>query len=71
VFTRSLEGEVLLVVANCSSATTDVPWSVLPDTAGAELLLGTHLTGDDPSLRAWESRVLLLHRGAAGEQARR
>jgi oligo-1,6-glucosidase len=71
VFTRSLDGEVLLVVANCSSAAADVPWSRLPDATGAELLLGTHAGADDPSLRPWESRVLLLHRPATGEQARR
>jgi oligo-1,6-glucosidase len=71
VLTRVLEAEVLLVVANCSSTPAAVPWSELPDAGGAELLLGTHATGDAGSLLPWESRVLLLHPAASGEQARR
>jgi oligo-1,6-glucosidase len=71
VLTRVLGAEVLLVVANCSSTPVAVPWSELPDAGGAELMLGTHGTGDTGSLLPWESRVLLLHPASSGEQARR
>lgn len=60
-YTRTLGGEVLLVVANWSSGPVALPAS-LPSRDGAELLLGTHAsTADD--LAGWESRVYLLAQG--------
>lgn len=57
-YTRSLGGEVLLVVANWSSGTVAWP-SGLPPVEGAEVLLGTH---PEPSgdLAPWESRIYRL-----------
>jgi oligo-1,6-glucosidase len=57
-FTRTLGDEVLLVVANWSSAPVALP-DGLPSLAGAELLLGTH-DPVAPDLAAWESRVYRL-----------
>lgn len=61
-FTRTLDDEVLLVLANCSSEPVAVDPTAVPDTAGSELLLGTH-SGTPPEgldLAPWESRVLRL-----------
>ncbi|MFT4110747.1 glycoside hydrolase family 13 protein [Propionicimonas sp.] len=57
-YTRTLGEEVLLVVANWSSAPVVLP-SGLPDRAGAEVLLGTHDSLSD-ELAAWESRIYRL-----------
>ncbi|HET9874021.1 MAG TPA: alpha-glucosidase [Propionibacteriaceae bacterium] len=58
-YTRTLDDQTLLVVANCSSESAAVP-DGLPDSEGADLLVSTH--GDAAGeLRPWESRVLLLH----------
>jgi oligo-1,6-glucosidase len=71
--TRTLEGQVLLMVANCSSAPVTVPDGALPDVSGAEVLLATHPgavsnpggTLPEPpgagslELAPWESRVYL------------
>ncbi|MFT4225928.1 glycoside hydrolase family 13 protein [Micropruina sp.] len=59
-FTRTLGDEVLLVVANCSSAPAELPVGSLPDLDGAELILGTHPDRESTVLAAWESRVLSL-----------
>ncbi|MFT3875741.1 MAG: alpha-glucosidase [Propioniciclava sp.] len=58
-FTRTLGDQVVLVVANCSSAAVEFP-AGLPDVSGAALLLGTHEASDAPTLAPWESRVLKL-----------
>lgn len=57
-FTRTLDSQCLLVVANWSSAPVAWP-DGLPDTSEAELLLGTH-TGGGELLAGWESRVYSL-----------
>lgn len=57
-YTRTLDAEQLLVVANWSSTGVDWP-SALPGVAGAELVLGTHqVTG--LGLAGWESRIYRL-----------
>jgi oligo-1,6-glucosidase len=59
-FTRTLDNQVLVVMANCSSTPVDVPGDALPHLGRAQLLLATH--GDAGSLRLvpWESRIYLL-----------
>jgi oligo-1,6-glucosidase len=59
-FTRTLDNQVLVVTANCSSTPVEVPGDALPDIGRARLLLATH--GDVGSLRLlpWESRIYLL-----------
>jgi len=56
-FTRTLDGVVLLVLANCSSAPATIGSEEVPDLAGSEVILPTHGTSYDLSLRPWESRV--------------
>ncbi|SDE42129.1 oligo-1,6-glucosidase [Blastococcus fimeti] len=56
-FTRSLDGETLLVVCNVSRTRHDLA-ALLPQAIGAELVLG-NLPEDDPAqLRPWEARVV-------------
>jgi oligo-1,6-glucosidase len=60
-FTRTLDDDVLLVLANCSSHRVTVDQGGLPDLGGADVLLGTHGTVADASaLAPWESRVYAL-----------
>ena len=59
-FTRTLADASLLVLANFSSSSAEVPPRSLPDIAGARVLLATHLGATGPSLLPWESRVYLL-----------
>lgn len=59
-FTRTLGGQVVLVLANCSSQPVPLPAEELPDLAGAQSLLATHRGGSGSGLQPWESRVLLL-----------
>ena len=57
-FTRSLDGEVLLVVCNVSR--TPYPLAtLLPEAVDAELVLG-NLPDAGAELRPWEARVLRL-----------
>jgi oligo-1,6-glucosidase len=58
-FTRTVDDQVLVVAANCSSTPVELPRDSLPDLGGARLLLATH--GDTGSLRLepWESRIYL------------
>jgi oligo-1,6-glucosidase len=58
-FTRTLGGEVLLVVCNVSA--TPYPLTeLLPEARSGRLLLG-NLADEDPDvLRPWEARVLGL-----------
>ena len=58
-YTRTLDGETLLVVANMSSAQVPLP-DGLPSRADAELLLGTHAGSEGPALAPWESRIYRL-----------
>jgi oligo-1,6-glucosidase len=57
-FTRSLDGVTLLVVCNVSRTPYDLA-SLLPQAAGAELVLG-NLPDAGVELRPWEARVLRL-----------
>ncbi len=62
-FTRTLEDQRLVVVANFSSSLAEVDSSALPDLRRAELLLSTHPESDSWSLRPWESRIYLVRPG--------
>ena len=55
-FTRSLNGEALLVVCNLSRTPYALA-DLLPEAVGAELVLG-NLPDAGPALRPWEGRVL-------------
>jgi oligo-1,6-glucosidase len=57
-FTRSLDGETLLVVCNLSATPYELA-GLLPGAAGAELVLG-NLPDAGAELRPWEARVLRL-----------
>ena len=58
-FTRSLDGETLLVVCNVTGRPCAVG-ELLPEVVDAELVLG-NLTVEDPAVLApWEARVLRL-----------
>ncbi|TFV80139.1 alpha-glucosidase [Blastococcus sp. CT_GayMR20] len=57
-FTRSLDGETLLVVCNVSRRSCDLS-DLLPQAVGAPLVLG-NLPDPGPTLRPWEARVLDL-----------
>jgi oligo-1,6-glucosidase len=65
-FTRTLNGQQVLVVANCSSEPATTLASELPMVAGSQVLLETHRGtpaaghDDDWALNPWESRVYLL-----------
>lgn len=58
-FTRTLDDDVILVLANLASVPCLIPES-LPDASAAELILGTHPVLDSNQLAPWESRVLRL-----------
>ncbi|SOC51791.1 oligo-1,6-glucosidase [Blastococcus aggregatus] len=58
-FTRSLAGSALLVVCNVSRTPHDLA-ALLPESVGAELVLGNLPEDDTAQLRPWEARVLRL-----------
>lgn len=61
-YTRTLDDQALLVLANMSSTDIELP-SGLPDAAGGSLVIATHPDASISSsgtLRAWESRVIQL-----------
>ena len=58
--TRTLDDQVLLMIANWSSAPGSVPPEAIPDLAGAQLLLATHDDSTALELEPWESRIYLL-----------
>jgi oligo-1,6-glucosidase len=60
VFTRTLGDEVLLVLANCSSAPAEVGAELVADLTGSTVLLATHEEAETAKLLPWESRVLRL-----------
>lgn len=57
VFTRTWESVMLLVLANCSSSAATITADAVPDLTGSEVLLPTHGTSYDLTLRPWESRI--------------
>ena len=59
-FTRTLGEQLLVTVANWSSAPAAVPDGALPDLSGARHLLSTHGERRDAALEPWESRIFLL-----------
>jgi oligo-1,6-glucosidase len=60
VITRTLDGDRLLVLANCSSSAVTAPAAQLPSLDGAEVLLATHPGSTGLDLAPWESRVYEL-----------
>jgi oligo-1,6-glucosidase len=58
--TRTLDDQVLLVIANCSSQPASVPEDAVPDLTGAEVLLATHANSTALELEPWESRIYLF-----------
>ena len=70
-FTRTLDGETLLVVCNLSATAYDLA-ALLPEAAGAELVLGNLTDADPARLGAWDARVLTLPtaQSAVGRAAR-
>jgi oligo-1,6-glucosidase len=58
--TRTLDDQVLLMIANCSSEAASVPPDSIPDLTGAQLLLATHGDSASLELQPWESRIYLL-----------
>ncbi|GAA3637266.1 glycoside hydrolase family 13 protein [Microlunatus ginsengisoli] len=59
-FTRTLDDQRLLVLANCSSSPAQLPLDAIPSTAGAEVLLATHPDSTGSTLAPWESRIIAL-----------
>lgn len=59
-FTRTLSGQTLLVLANCSSEAAAIPMDSLPNLNGANVVLGTHEYSAPAVLAPWESRILRL-----------
>jgi oligo-1,6-glucosidase len=58
--TRTLDDQVLLMIANCSSEPARVPPDATPDLTGAQLLLATHGDSTSLDLEPWESRIHLF-----------
>ena len=58
--TRTLDDQVLLMIANCSSEEASVPPDSIPDLTGAQVLLATHGDSTSLELQPWESRIYLL-----------
>jgi oligo-1,6-glucosidase len=58
--TRTLDDQLLLMIANCSSEPASVSPDALPDLSGAQVLLATHGDSTSLELEAWESRIYLL-----------
>jgi oligo-1,6-glucosidase len=58
--TRTLDDQVLLMIANCSSEPARVPPDATPDLTGAQLLLATHGDSTSLDLEPWESRIYLF-----------
>jgi oligo-1,6-glucosidase len=56
-FTRTLDDQVLLVLANVSSAPATIEPGSVPDPTGSDVLLATHDPSTDLTLRPWESRI--------------
>jgi oligo-1,6-glucosidase len=59
VITRTLDDQVLVMIANWSSEPASVPPEAIPDLTGAEVLLATHGDSTALELEPWESRIYL------------
>ena len=57
--TRTLDDQLLVMIANCSSAPASVPPASVPDVSAAQLLLATHGDSSGLDLLPWESRIYL------------
>ncbi len=60
VLTRTLDDQILMMIANCSSDPASVPPDAIPDLSGARVLLTTHGDSTSLELEPWESRIYLL-----------
>ena len=60
VFTRRLDDQLVLVVANCSSVPVPIPADVVTEISSATVLLATHADPTGTTLQPWESRVCLV-----------
>ena len=60
VLTRTLDEQILMMIANCSSDPASVPPDAIPDLSGARVLLTTHGDSTSLELEPWESRIYLL-----------
>jgi oligo-1,6-glucosidase len=58
--TRTLDDQVLLMIANCSSQPAGVPRNAVPELTGAQVLLATHGDSTSLELAPWESRIYLF-----------
>jgi oligo-1,6-glucosidase len=58
--TRTLDDQVLVMLANCSSRSVRVPDGSVPDLSSAQVLLATHPGASSLDLAPWESRIYLL-----------
>jgi oligo-1,6-glucosidase len=58
--TRTLDDQVLVMIANCSSVPVSVPSDATPDLTGTQVLLATHGDSTSLELEPWESRIYLL-----------
>jgi oligo-1,6-glucosidase len=58
--TRTLDDQVLLMIANWSSHPAMVPPGALPDISDAKVLLATHGDSASLDLEPWESRIYLF-----------
>jgi oligo-1,6-glucosidase len=58
--TRTLDDQLLVMIANCSSEPASVPRDAVPDLTTGHVLLPTHGDSTSLDLEPWESRIYLL-----------
>jgi oligo-1,6-glucosidase len=58
--TRTLDDQVVVMLANCSSEPVTAPDGSLPDLGSTQVLLATHPGASSLNLAPWESRIYLL-----------
>jgi oligo-1,6-glucosidase len=58
--TRTLDDQLLVMIANCSSEPVSVPPDAVPDFTDAQVLLATHADSTSLEFAPWESRIYLL-----------
>lgn len=59
VYTRTLNGQVLVMVANLSAKRVKLARTDLPDLSSADVLLATHADSAAETLRPWQSTIYL------------